>query len=277
MSAAAVQGGRKLMADAVAAPAGGADVLVMLPAQAGAPEPRELAQRRKGAVDVPVPPPAPARPPAGAAGPDAVPAVVGLVFILLMVAAVVLLVVVPALSLLGTMLCCWAPSESGGRLLAVLSLVVDGISLALPVAGFFLVGLTAALRGPVSDADFLGGYLLVLSGPPFGLVAFVIFMFFVRQVAYHMNEESTGDEAVAVLVMAIVLPVIGFLGWLGLSFLVALAASHDFLSGLAMSCMATVVLGALAMTWVFFFFKLLLRVLNLLGTLRQVLRSQYNV
>ena len=70
---------------------------------------------------------------------------------------------------------------------------------------------------------------------------------------------------------------IGVQGWLGLTFLVATAASRDFLSGLAMSCMATVVFTALAVVWVIFFFKLLLRVLNLLGTLRQVLRSQFNV
>src|SRR5262249_49372798 len=100
----------------------------------------------------------------------------------------------PILGIVGSILCSWVPARSRARALVLVSLGFDAGSLAA-----LLLALPVAL---VTGNLFGGGAALVLLllCPVFGITGFILFMVFLKKLAYYLDDEPSGDEAIAAMV-----------------------------------------------------------------------------
>jgi hypothetical protein len=132
----------------------------------------------------------------GANGLLAVATAVAIVFVL---AALALLI----LWFVGVGMCCATPSESGGKGLAVGSLICSVLSIVLGLALVVFAIALAGSRRPGSQGDAI---LLLVIGGAAGIVAFVgfvLFLFYLRAVASYFGNSGLAVNVIVYLIVTI--------------------------------------------------------------------------
>jgi hypothetical protein len=170
----------------------------------------------------------------------------------------------PLLGITGSILCCWVPPRTGARPLIMTSLGLYAGSLLLTLVAFLVAG-TVSFR--TVEADSAAALVFTLLGMACSLAGFILFLLFLRRLAFFLGDTSTGDEAMSLLIFFIILTVGGILG---LYLLMALAFAAGQIAG-------TVILIAGIVAYSIFTIKFLQLILALIGTIRQHLRTRYNV
>jgi hypothetical protein len=161
----------------------------------------------------------------------------------------------PVLGIVGSILCCLAPARSGKGLI-IASLVCDVLPIFLGL--LTLAGVLAAGSGAVKEFTIIAlvflGIALLLS-----VLAWILFMCFLSRLAAYLKETGSSQEAsdlilyglaIAVLPMIILFPVILMLAHPGLS------------------CLALGLLPPLLLIWAFYGARFMIRLLNLISTIR---------
>jgi hypothetical protein len=200
-----------------------------------------------------------------------------LVGLILMLGSIAVSFVAPGLGITGGILCCWVPSRTGAKPLVITSMALDSAGLVLPIISIIVVGAGTALGGYAGGAaGGMAGLVFALLSPFCTLAGFILFMLFLRQLAYFLDESGAGDEAMAIIIHSLLLL---FGGPIGLFVLLVIAASlsRDRQSATAVGCVFSLVIIGLAIAWIVFAIKLLFRILQLIGSLRQILRSRFGV
>jgi hypothetical protein len=188
----------------------------------------------------------------GAAG---VAAFVGFVGVLVSIA---LLAISPMLGITGGILCCFAPPKSNTRPLILVSVSLDGMGLLIGIVA------TVALAFAQNEQSFVMKNGIDLLTFVMGLGSFILFMLFLKKLALYLNDEGTASEAHDVMMGYI----LGFLGPIICIVLFALVAA-SLLIPLICAGGISMVIGFFY--WVFYMIKLLIRYLNLLNGVRQLL------
>jgi hypothetical protein len=186
------------------------------------------------------------------------------------------LFVAPALGITGSSLCCFVPGKTGAKPLIIVSLALDGAAFVLPILAIVLSG-AAALRGAGAGAG-LAALAFILLGFVCQLAGFVLFMLFLRQLARFMDDDGSADEAISIIIHWLILLIgvpVGFIVLLVIA--VATASGRDSQSVGFIGCMLGIIMLIAAVAWIVFLVKLMFRILLLLGSLRQNLRTRYNV
>jgi hypothetical protein len=209
----------------------------------------------------------------------------GLVMALALIADIAMVFVAPILGITGSILCCWVPHRTGARPLIMTSLGLDGGALLLPIIGLLVAG-TAALRfDPGASAAALVFFLL---SPLCALAGFILFMLFCRRLAGYLGEHGAADEAIAIIINLVVL-IVSIIVLVVAVFILALLAvggpsrvgagplREPGTGAQVMGCFIGLLFLAGFITWLVFVIKWLFRTLNLIGSLRQHLRTRYGV
>jgi hypothetical protein len=163
--------------------------------------------------------------------------------------------VAPILGLIGSVLCLWAPQALGARGLSIASLALNACAM--------LAGLVRAVLIFIPSAAEIGAFGLI---PAFlmTLIAWCLFMGFVRQLSRCLGEEALAEEAMAVMFRGIAILVLSpFAVMLG----VVLVA--------ALKCVGAILFLVAVLFSLYGLFLFLKRQLDLIGSLRQVIASRY--
>jgi hypothetical protein len=156
--------------------------------------------------------------------------------------------VTPVLGLVGSILCLWVPAASGARPYIIVSCLLDVLSVPLGIALFLL-------RWPS-----------VLTAPLW-VPSWILFLFFLRNLSEYLRERACAAEALQAV-----------WHWLGLSVgmpvLIALLGAGAYFLGFVGFCLFMVVGSALMLVWLAWAIKYVVRVLDLIGSLRQVILSR---
>jgi hypothetical protein len=169
------------------------------------------------------------------------------------------------LGLGGALLCFWVPKKSRARGLIVFSFALDaGAVVAVSV------GLVLMLVGGMVGA--LAGGLLVGLGALATLGACLLFILFVRALAFYLGDKGSGNEGMEILVRWIIMMVLA-------PFVLSPVAGLAVVSGksIAGAICALVFFAGFALTWLTFYIRTLLRLLDLIATVRQKIASRYDL
>jgi hypothetical protein len=191
------------------------------------------------------------------------------------VAQITIAFVVPALGITGSILCCWVPSKTGGKPLVITSMSLDSAGLVLPFICIIAIGAGAALGGLAAGAG--AGVLFLLLSPLCSLAGFILFMLFLRQLANFLDQPGTADEALSVIFTSLLLLFGGPILIIGLVALGVFIGGKDRASASFVGCTIGLFIIVVVIVWLVFVVKLLFRILYLIGSMRHMLRSQYNV
>lgn len=165
--------------------------------------------------------------------------------------------------LTGALLCFWVPKRSQARLLIQIAFGLDvGAILAHGLGTILLL-----MGGRMA----LAGLSLSGMGTFASLGACVLFLLFLRAFAFYLRDRGTESEAMEIMVRWIVMTVLAPLAVSPLGALVAVSGK----SILGAIC-ALIAFGALALTFLIYYFKVLMRLLNLIAALRQRIVSRYD-
>jgi hypothetical protein len=160
--------------------------------------------------------------------------------------------VAPVLALTGSILCQWTPGESGSRHWIVLSLTLDCLQfLLIPI--FFL-----------AQVGLGGVFALMLFGFLFFVASWVFFMIFLSTLAHFLDQPGIGNEATRLMVKGLAL-LGGFIMMLVLMFALIQVA-------LLPVAFLTLIL---MLVWFVAYINFLFELLNLIGSLRQVIASRW--
>ncbi len=176
-------------------------------------------------------------------------AVKSFLFAALGIVLLLVLVVRGVLGVIGSVQCAAVPPKSGARGFILASLVLDCLALPIP------------LVTQVADFGPLVGFLLAVTEGLLGLVSWVLFMLFLRKVAYHLDADEAGDEAMHLIVKGLLLLVGIPLGVIAGAFIALLTCMRGFGAFLV----AIVLLGIV-------FINFLFEVLALIGRVRAAIR-----
>jgi hypothetical protein len=197
---------------------------------------------------------------------DAFIGMAGLLTVLFLV-AVVLFYVTPILGLTGTLLNFWVPQKAGARPLAIVAFVLDAVSLLLllvalvmqlsavataPVAGFASSLMASGMAAIVQ----LVAMLVMLAGV-------VVFITYLKPLGYYLGEEVSGDEA----------------GSIAITFPLTVVVPPFFLIGAVFvlrqaGCFGLLIILGMFVGWLVGMVLVLLRLLAVIGSLRQVLETR---
>jgi hypothetical protein len=170
----------------------------------------------------------------------------------------------PLIGLTGALLCFWVPKRSRARLLIQISFGLD-------VGALLAQGLGAILM-------FLGGTAalaaigLTLMGSLATLGACILFMLFLRALASYLGDRGAESEATEVMVRWLVMTVVAPLVLTPLVALTALGGRSVFLGVFRL-----VFIGGIYLTYLVFYFKVLMRLLNLIAAIRERIASRYDL
>jgi len=182
----------------------------------------------------------------------------GTVFVAFLTILVVafLFFIVPIVGIIGSALCFWTPSEARALWLVVTSLVLDLVTTPLYFGANFVVGMMETPK-PI--------FVLTAQFAPIvtSVTAWVFFMLYLKQLCEYLDERPAAKEAMEVMTYKVCLIGAFFLGM----FFAILA------SGVFLCIGALMFLGVMGYGF-YFTLKLLVRELNLVGSLRQVLYSR---
>jgi hypothetical protein len=155
-------------------------------------------------------------------------------------------VVTPLLWVTGSILCLFVPPKSGAMVFDMISLILAGVTIPMGIIMTF------------------SGLPPILSGLTL-LAAWVLFMLFLRQLANYLHEETSADEALQIIYMFIVLVVCQIV-------LIVVMFAIIFY---AQSFLLASIIGLPAGIALFvFYIKFLMRQLNLIGSIRQVIATR---
>jgi hypothetical protein len=151
--------------------------------------------------------------------------------------------------IIGSAFCAAVPPKSGARGLIITSLVLDCLTLPLPIVTPFL--------------DLLAGALLSMLASLFGLVAWMLFMLYLRKLAYYLDAEQFGDEAMRLILK-------GLLMLFGMPIGIIIAGIIAILTcmrGFGAFLFAVVAMGIIGINYLF-------EVLELIGRIRAEIRPE---
>jgi hypothetical protein len=191
-------------------------------------------------------------------------AIMGILFVLMMIISLV----TPVLGFVGSLLCLWVPQKTGTKPLIIASFSLDCASSGLMLLSGIML-LSAGLGSVSGGSPFAlvtagaGGILFLLS-PLMAFAAYVLFMLFLRKLAYYLDDDSTGDEAISVMILTIAVGLGGVITFVVL----AIALANTGIGG-------RIVLSLLSLAWMIAMIKILFRTLALIATLRAKLNSRY--
>jgi hypothetical protein len=184
--------------------------------------------------------------------PDSLPTRVLAMTLALVTFGIILLV--PLLGLIGSILCLWVPPESAARRFIWTSLVIDLILLGLSVFG----GIAEAAG--IARLLWQGGSLVL------AVLSWVFFMLFLIRLGWYFDEPVIAEDGRALLIKGIALAVLVPLGLVGI--LVMLYALPP------VGCLLVLLTPVLLVVVLVVYIKFLFQQLALIGSLRQVIRSQ---
>jgi hypothetical protein len=202
-------------------------------------------------------------------------AALGSVETVLLLATAALVFLAPLLGIAGAALCSRVPSETEARPPILLALAVYGCAVVFPALALFRADGEASPVGLAAGGADLG---LVLLCPACLLAGFLLFLVFLRRLSTFLGQHGAADEAVSIMFHFLLLST-GTL--LDLIVLLHFAPSDAGAGGATAprdgSALAGLAWGvALPVFWllVFFWIKLLFRILNVIGLLRQALGAR---
>ncbi len=108
------------------------------------------------------------------------------------------LAVTPLLGLVGGLLCFWVPKKARARLLIQISFGLDAFSILAP-----FTSIISLLTGGAGAA--LG---FIIAGILAGIAACVLFLLFLRALAYYLGDSVSGDAAMQVMIQWLVVMVV---------------------------------------------------------------------
>lgn len=167
----------------------------------------------------------------------------------------------PLLGLIGALLCFWVPKRSRSRLHIQVSFGLDAGSIL--AAG---LGMALFLIGGV--IGIVGVSLLFLSSVA-SIVACLLFMQFLRALAYYPRDKGTANESEGVMVLWLLVTV-------GPMVLAPLVTGVGALGKSILGVCLLVVIDPLSFILFIYFFKVQLRMLNLIAAVRQRIVSRYD-
>jgi MFS family permease len=157
----------------------------------------------------------------------------------------------PILGIVGSILCSWVPPKSQARVLILLSLGFDGGSLG---AVLFMVPL-AIIVGSVLGAG--GVLVLMLLFAVCGITGFVLFMIFLKKLAYYLHDRPDGDEAIMAM-----------LAYLGITLGGPVVLFLSALVFVRVPILGFVVLFAMNIGWLVLIILTLFRILTVINNIR---------
>lgn len=179
------------------------------------------------------------------------------------------MLVTPILGFVGSLLCLWVPQKTRGKALIMVSFGLDSGAIGALALSFFVSMAAGASAAAGNFGGATGGFglafILVLLSLLLILAAWILFMLFLRALARYLDDESTADEVMRILIMTIVIGVAGPILMFFVAFLLVRVSV-----GLA----GFVMLG-MAVAWLIALIKFLLSVLNLIATIRAQIARRY--
>jgi hypothetical protein len=170
----------------------------------------------------------------------------------------------PLIGLTGSLLCCWVPKRSQARLLVQVSFGLD-------------IGAIAA-SGLGNILSLAGGHLaiagasLAAMGAFASLAACILFMLFLRALAAYLKDRGTEEEIMEIMVRWIVMTVGGPVLLFPLG-----ALSAPIRRSVVGGVFSLVLLGGIYVTFLVFYFRTVLRLLNVISAIRQKIDSRYDL
>lgn len=168
----------------------------------------------------------------------------------------------PLIGLTGSLLCCWVPKRSQARLLIQISFGLDvGAILASGLGNILLLA-----GGHLA----IVGSLLAAMGAFASLAACILFMLFLRALAAYLRDRGSEEEITEIMVRWIVMTVVGPVLLFPLG-----AMSAPIRRSVVGGITSTVFLGGIYLTFLVFYFRTVLRLLNVISAIRQKIDSRY--
>lgn len=189
----------------------------------------------------------------GRVGAGAVIAIVGILLILALLAT-------PILGLVGSILCAWAPRRTRMLILISLGLDLGGLVLTLMVLILSLAGEIGANSGVAVLFRFAQWGMT--------LAAWVLFMLFLRRLAYEFEEWGRGDEAASIVYTG-ALMIVGPPVVLGLLSILAASARDGSVANMIVGLMFLLVI-----VYIYLILKFAFRQLEFLQEMRTLLAKQ---
>jgi hypothetical protein len=195
-------------------------------------------------------------------------AVAGGLFILVLVMTILTMLssfVTPVLGFIGSFFCLWLPGKSNARLLMLISFILDAVAIACVLVAIVMAIATGFFRGGAAG-DTAAGLVSILQYVAVAgyFAAWVLFMIALRNLAYYLKDEVTGDEAIRMMLFAIIVTITGPIGIA----IVILAVWWIPIGGVLLILLA---LGG----WLYGEFKIIMGILNLIGTIRQNIQTRW--
>ena len=170
----------------------------------------------------------------------------------------------PLIRLTGSLLCCWVPKRSQARLLIQVSFGLDVGALAVGGLGrvLSLAGGHMAIAGTSLSA--LGAFA--------SLAACILFLLFLRALAAYLKDRGSEEEITEIMARWIVMTVGG-----PVLLFPFVAVSAPIRRSVVGGVISTVFLGGIYLTFLVFYFRTVLRLLNVISAIRQKIDSRYDL
>jgi hypothetical protein len=179
----------------------------------------------------------------------------GVAVVLALIVSIAVNFVAPALGLVGSILCAFAPPQSEAKGFILASLVLDLLALPLAIVLQF-VRFIPAFQG-VAALGAIPSFFM-------GFIAWALFMLFLKQLCSYLGEQTMAEEATAILGQGILILVVAPITVFLLLILIR-----------ALACCGLIPAGLLLFYGLYYIFLFLRRQLDLIGSLRQVIQSRF--
>ena len=174
----------------------------------------------------------------------------------------------PFLGATGSLLCFWVPTKARARLLIIVSFsleVASGLGDALMLVLGPLLALTAFASGSYQAVGALVLVMFIVVWAA-GTAGYILFMLFLRAVAYYLRENATAEEAMRLLILSLVTAFGGGLVVFGAAYAVV---------KMEMGRPGFVLLTGVWLAWAVAGILVLIGILKLLLTLRACIKSRW--
>jgi hypothetical protein len=162
----------------------------------------------------------------------------------------------PILGIVGSIFCLWVPAKSGAKGFILASFIID--ILTLPV-GLGLTILTIALQAGSGPSPL--NLLAAVATAPMGMASWILFIFFLRRLAFYLREDDHADDALRLVIQAVA---IVLLGPIALAMAVGL---FIFVWWIGVPCVLVTIFAGVGMM-----LKILFSTLEIIGALKQAIR-----
>jgi hypothetical protein len=153
-------------------------------------------------------------------------------------------VVQAVLGIVGSIFCLFVPARSNARLIILISLLLDVLALPLVLIAFLI--------------DFPEVVAMLL-----GLASWILFTLYMRRLATYLGERVTADQAEQILWRGLLLFVAAPVGLAGIGFALRY-----------IPCIGPLFFLGLVLAYIIYVIKFLFKILDVLGSLRQVIVSR---